>query len=158
MTTRSDAPIEWLPAELIDQIIGCLLRPSAFGSVAALARCSRRLHHRLLPLLYDHVSRVQVPAGQNALVWAAEHDEIWTLKTLLDCGVDPNARFWSAMSDSVRHDVLVAQDRVRCPSPVVDGHLISSLLREEMVWNQGCTAPEQLPGRKPGELFTRTCT
>jgi hypothetical protein len=131
------SPIEGLPAELACEITGCLLENQAFGSVAALAQCSRLLSCRVLPELYTNVGRVNPLAGEDALIWAAENDELETLKALLDCGVNPNAYFSSGLPDSVRQDTFSAQHLRRRLSPRVDGHLVANLLRERIVWRRG---------------------
>jgi hypothetical protein len=131
------SPLEGLPAELTCEITNYLVGNRAFGSVAALAQCSRLLSRRVLPQLYTNVGRVNSLAGEDALIWAAENDELETLKALLDCGVDPNAYFWSGLPDSVRQDTFSAQHLRRRLSPRVDGHLVANLLRERIVWRRG---------------------
>ncbi|KAG7287322.1 hypothetical protein NEMBOFW57_006831 [Staphylotrichum longicolle] len=124
--------IEGVPAELTREITDHLLELESFGTVAALAQCSRLLAGRVLPLLYANVSRVNAPVGEDALIWAAENDELNTLQALLDYGVNPNAYFWSGVPDSVRHDIFSAQNLGRRRlAPVVDGHLVANLVREE---------------------------
>ncbi|KAK3898959.1 hypothetical protein C8A05DRAFT_37430 [Staphylotrichum tortipilum] len=137
----AEPAMEGLPLELICEITANLLEHTALGSVAALAQCSRRLS-LVLPLLHDHVARVSLAAGEDALVWAAENDELATLQSLLDHGVDPNARFWSVLPGHVRHQVLAAQRRPRRLAPALDGHLISKLLQEEIVWCSRCEPVE----------------
>ncbi|KAK4152348.1 ankyrin repeat-containing domain protein [Chaetomidium leptoderma] len=138
------AAIESLPSELVCNITERLLGACAFGSVAALARGSRRLYLRVAPLLYDNVGRVNRHAGQDGLIWAAEHDEVRVLRSLLECGVDPNACFWSGLPHSVCQEVFTAQRLRRRLSPRVDGHLVAKLVREYLVWNQ-----EHVPGLTP---------
>ena len=129
------APIEDLPAELSYEITVYLLESRGFGSVAALAQCSRRLAHRVLPVLYHNVGRVNTPVGKDALIWAADNDEVETLGALLENGVDPDARFRCAVPDSVRRDILASQrPRRRRLSPAVDGRLVASLAREHIAW------------------------
>ena len=131
------ASIEDLPAELIHEVLGYLLEPRGFGSVAALAQCSRRLAHKVLPVLYHNVGRVNKLVGKDALIWAADNDEVETLRALLENGVNPNARFHCAVPDSVRQDILASQrPRRRRLSPAVDGHLVASLAREQIVWSR----------------------
>jgi hypothetical protein len=129
------ALIEDLPVELSHEITGYLLQSRGFGSVAALAQCSRRLSHRVLPVLYHNVSRVNTLVGKDALIWAADNDEVETLTALLDNGVDPDARFRCAVPDSVRQDILASQSpRRRRLSPAVHGRLVASLVREHIAW------------------------
>jgi hypothetical protein len=136
--------MESLPAELTCQITEYLLGDRAFGSVAALAQCSRRLCARVLPQLYDNVGRVSLRAGQDGLIWAAENDEPGTLKRLLECGVDPNARFISTLPDIVRQDVFSAQRLRRRLSPRIDGHLIAKIVQHKIVNSRRCLSRRDL--------------
>jgi ankyrin repeat protein len=105
-------------------------------------------------MLYDSAGRENLKAGQNGLIWAAENDEMGTLKALLESGVDPNARFWSSLPDCVRQDVFAAQNLRRRLSPRLDGHLVAKILREDIVWNFKCIgAPDTNESR-----FYRACT
>jgi hypothetical protein len=143
-----------LPSELYCEITAYLLLDGAVGSVAALAQCTRRLCQSTLPMLYDSVGRENLKAGQNGLIWAAENDEMGTLKALLESGVDPNARFWSSLPDCVRQDVFAAQNLRRRLSPRLDGHLVAKILREDIVWHSKCIgAPDSSESR-----FYRACT
>jgi len=151
----ADPTMDGLPLELLCQIMANLLEDCAFGSVAALAQCTRRLSRRVLPLLYDHVAKVSPDDGEDALVWAAENDELATLQSLLDHGVDPDARFWSVLPASVRQQVLAAQHRSRRLAPDLDGHLIASLVQEEIVW---CSRCEPVEAPRAAGKFYRACT
>lgn len=143
-----------LPSELYCEITDYLLLDGAVGSVAALAQCTRRLCQSALPMLYDSVGSENIDAGQEGLIWAAENDEIGTLRTLLESGVDPNARFWSALPNCVRQEVFAAQGLRRRLSPRLDGHLIAKMLQEEIVWHSNCIAvPQSAESR-----FYRACT
>ncbi|KAH6634820.1 hypothetical protein B0J18DRAFT_31686 [Chaetomium sp. MPI-SDFR-AT-0129] len=123
-----------LPSELLCQIIHHLLKVQAFGSVAAFGQCGRRLYNCALPLLYKDVSSVHPLVGQDALIWAAENDEIDTLTALLEYGVDPNARFWSTLPDCARQGVFSAQNLGRRLLPKQDRHLIAALIQTEIVY------------------------
>ncbi|KAK4098301.1 hypothetical protein N658DRAFT_499530 [Parathielavia hyrcaniae] len=122
-----------LPAELNCYITGYLLQDRAFFSVAALARCNRLLCSRVLPQLYDNVGRVDLQVGQDALIWAVENDELGTMKTLLERGVDPDARFYSTLPYPVRQDVFSAQRLQRRLAPNRDGHLANKIVQATMV-------------------------
>jgi hypothetical protein len=140
----TEASMGNLPAELTCQITKHLLGDGAFGSVAALAQCSRRLCARALPLLYDNVGRVSLHVGQDGLIWAAENDELGTLKRLLECGVDPNARFVSTLPDIVRQDVFSAQRLRRRLSPNQDGHLVAKAVQHKIVDSWRCLSLREL--------------
>ncbi|KAK4032881.1 hypothetical protein C8A01DRAFT_40662 [Parachaetomium inaequale] len=130
------ASLSSLPAELICEITEHLLGDRAFGSAAALAQCSRRLCGPVLALLYDNVGRVNQDAGEDGLIWAAENDEVGTLKAFLESGVNPNVRFWSTLPDCARQDVFAAQRLRRRLAPRPDGHLVARLLQENVVQHQ----------------------
>ncbi len=147
--------MDGLPLELICQITANLLDVAALGSVAALAQCTRLLSRRVLPLLYDHVTTVLPAAGEDALVWAAENDELATLQLLLDRNVNPDARFWSPLPGPVRQHVLAAQHRSRRLAPAIDGHLIAMLAQEEIVW---CARCEPVESPLAAGRFYRACT
>ncbi len=142
------ASIEDLPAELIQQVLGYLLEHREFGSVAALGQCSRRLAHRVLPVLYHNVGRVNKLVGQDALIWAADNDEIEALRLLLKNGVDPCTRFYCAVPDSVRQDLLAVQRPRRPLSPAVDGRLVASLTREAISESRRLAHRARIDGRE----------
>ncbi|KAK0636661.1 hypothetical protein B0T17DRAFT_519623 [Bombardia bombarda] len=129
--------LEGLPNETLKSIITeLLLKEEKLATVAALAQASRRLHSAAAPELYEHVSRVNLTAGEDALVWAAENNEPTTLKALLIRGVNPDARFYSAIPDFYRQEVLDKQ-RLASPErrlvPKFDHHLLAKLAETGLV-------------------------
>jgi hypothetical protein len=132
VSKMDDIRFEDFPVELLFNITEHLLGARAFGSVVSFALCNSRLRG-VLPLLYRNVGRVNLDAGEDALIWVTENDELEILKLLLESGVDPNARFWSCLPDFARQDVFAAQ-RVRPRrAPRLDGHFIAKLLQEDIV-------------------------
>ncbi|KAJ4289493.1 hypothetical protein N0V88_006975 [Collariella sp. IMI 366227] len=152
--TGNAAAMESLPLELLGVILGYLFEAQALGSVIALARCGRSFSGRVLSLMYDNISHKCQRAGEEALIWAIENNELGLLRTLLDRGVDANARFHSALPDSVRRDVLAAQGLHRRLAPRVDSHLVEKLVQERVVWAEKCR-PDQ-PLELGDRLFRHT--
>lgn len=138
------ATIESLPLELLGGILGYIFEAQALGSVVALAQCNRSLSGRVLSILYDNISQEGERAGEEALIWAIENNELGLLQTLLDRGVDANARFHSALPDSIRRDVLDAQGLHRRLAPRVDSHLVAKLVQERIVWAEKCRPDQPL--------------